>query len=126
MKILHVLQSNRFSGAENVVCQIIDLFRTDENIEMLYCSPDGPIREMLNERGMPFAPMKKLSVSELKRILKKEKPDLIHAHGFRASILSVISTKKIPVISHLHNNGPWLKKRGVKHTIWDFVEDCPF
>ena len=58
MKVLHLLQSNRFSGAENVVCQIIDMFRTDKDIEMVYCSPDGPIKETLTERKIRFVPLK--------------------------------------------------------------------
>ena len=33
MKILHLLQSNRFSGAENVVCQIINMFNEEADIQ---------------------------------------------------------------------------------------------
>ena len=113
MKILHILFSNKFSGAENVVCQIIDMFRNDKDIEMVYCSPDGAIKETLVERKIHYAPLKKFSVSELKRVIKYEKPDLIHAHDFRASIISTMACGKIPVISHLHNNSPWLKKYGI-------------
>ena len=49
MKVLHILASNRFSGAENVVCQIVDMFKGE--IEMAYCSPDGDIRNSLKEIG---------------------------------------------------------------------------
>lgn len=121
MKVLHLLQSSQFSGAENVVCQIIDMFRNDKDIEMVYCSSDGPIRQTLDERRIRFVPLKKFSVIELKRAMKEEKPDLIHAHDFRASILSVAFSKNIPVISHLHNNSPWLKKRGIKSILYAFT-----
>ena len=57
MKILHLLQSNRFSGAENVVCQIIRMFENEPNIEMVYCSRDGQIREALNERNINYFKM---------------------------------------------------------------------
>ena len=43
MTILHVLYSNRFSGAENVVCQIIEMFREYPDVRMVYCSPDSDI-----------------------------------------------------------------------------------
>ena len=35
MKILHILYSNQYSGAENVVCQIMELFCNDVNVEMV-------------------------------------------------------------------------------------------
>lgn len=60
MKILHMLQSDRFSGAENVVCQIITSMRADSDIDFIYCSRDGQIREALAERNITFAPLKEI------------------------------------------------------------------
>ncbi|BDZ80927.1 glycosyltransferase [Claveliimonas bilis] len=102
MKVLHVLQSDRFSGAENVVCQIISLLK--EHIDFAYCSRDGQIREALNERDIRFKPIKSMTISELKRVIKEEKPDIIHAHDISASVLSSVTAGKIPVISHVHVN----------------------
>ena len=53
MKVMHLLQSNRFSGAENVVCQIISMCK-DENIEFVYCSQNGQIKEALDERKIKY------------------------------------------------------------------------
>lgn len=103
MKILHLLQSNRFSGAENVVCQIISIL-SDTNIDFIYCSRDGQIRESLYERKIKFSPIDKLSVSEVKRVINKEKPDIIHAHDMRASFYASLVCGNIPIISHIHNN----------------------
>ena len=61
MKVLHLLQSDRFSGAENVVCQIIGMMKNEPNIEMVYCSSDGPIRDALAERKIKFVPLEKFS-----------------------------------------------------------------
>lgn len=104
MKVLHLLQSDRFSGAENVVCQIISMFREDNDIEMIYCSQDGQIREALKERNIKFIPMKRLCCSEVKRVLKKIHPDLIHAHDMGASFYASLVCGKTPMISHIHNN----------------------
>lgn len=104
MKVLHLLQSGHFSGAENIVCQIIDMFRDEENIEMLYCSRDGKIREALNERNIPFASIKELSTKEVRRIIKEYKPDVIHAHDMRASFIGAVAGNNIPLICHIHNN----------------------
>ncbi len=118
MRILHVLNSTSYSGAENVVCQIIDMFGSDKDTQMVYCSPDGPIKSSLEDRRIDFSPVKKLIPSELKKVIKKVKPDLIHAHDFRASTIVSFSAGNIPVISHLHNNYPWLKKKGVKTVLY--------
>lgn len=104
MKILHLLQSNRFSGAENVVCQIIDMFRNESNIEMIYCSPDGPIKNALTERNIKYICLKKLSIIEIKNVIKREKPDIVHAHDMRASFIAACACAHVPLISHVHNN----------------------
>ena len=129
MKILHMLQSDRFSGAENVVCQIISMCK-DENMEFVYSSQDGQIREALEERGVEFHPIKKVSVSEFKRIIKEVKPDIIHAHDMAASFFAALACGKIPLVSHIHNNaydsrGVSLKSilyrfaaKKAKHIIW--------
>ena len=103
-RILHVLMSSTFSGAENVVCQIISMYKNDD-VEMLYGGIDGPvIRNALDERGFKFIPMKKRSVSEVSRIIKETKPDIIHAHDMKASYFVSLACGKIPFISHIHNN----------------------
>ena len=104
MRIIHLLQSNRFSGAENVVCQIINMMNKDDDIEMMYCSCDGQIREALKERKIKFIPISNLTIKEVKRVIRDYKPDIIHAHDMRASFIGVLACGNIPIISHIHNN----------------------
>ena len=104
MKILHLLKSDKFSGAENVVCQIISMFDLNKDIEFVYCSRDGLIKEALLERNIRFNLMKSFSISEIKRVIKEEKPDIIHAHDMAASFYGAICCGNIPLISHIHNN----------------------
>lgn len=111
MRILHLLNSNRFSGAENVVCQIMHMMQEEEQIEMIYCSPDGQIREALAERKLPFLALQTLSVSEVRRAIREYQPDLIHAHDMRAAFIATLACGKIPLISHIHNNN--FDSRGV-------------
>ena len=103
MKVLHVLSSRIYSGAEKVACQIINDFRGE--IEMVYCSPYSEIVEkMLTEQAVTYIPMEKMCVSEVSRVIREQKPDLIHAHDMRAGFISALSCGKIPLVSHIHNN----------------------
>ncbi len=103
-RVLHILASDRFSGAENVVCQIINMHRDDDSVSMAYCSPDGQIRQALEKQGIPFYPIKALSVKELSRVRKEFNPDIVHAHDMRASFVSALSFGRTKLISHIHNN----------------------
>lgn len=102
IKVLHILSSHVYSGAENVVYQIVNMFRDDPEYEMLYCSPDGPIREALKARQVPFRPVAKVGYPELKQVIREYQPDIIHAHDVKAGIVAAATAGKIPVISHIH------------------------
>ena len=105
MKVMHVLNSRIYSGAEKVVCQIIKSFRDDAGMEMVYCSPESDIvRQMLSEQDVTYLPMETMSTRELSRVIAEQKPDLIHAHDMRASFFSALCCGKIPLVSHIHNN----------------------
>lgn len=104
MKVIHVLNSRIYSGAEKVVCQIIRSFENTD-VEMVYCSPDSEtVRQMLAEQGVTFLPVDSMTPKNLSRILREQKPDLIHAHDMRASFVSALCCGKIPLVSHIHNN----------------------
>lgn len=121
IRVLHMLCSNCYSGAENVVCQIINMFKRDDQYEFVYASPDGPIKEALEARGIAFAPMVAASLSEFKRVIKKVKPDIIHAHDMRAGFLVSLTCKNIPVISHIHNNNFNSQKPTVKAFLYRYA-----
>lgn len=112
--VLHVLNSNEYSGAENVVITLIEAVERfyPGQYNMIYASPDGGIRKVLQERRIPFEPLKALSRKEVSRCMKIYKPDVLHAHDFTASVICSIAKPKkgCRLISHLHNNPPWIKR----------------
>ncbi len=112
MKVLHILNTGSYSGAENVVISIIN--HMSSSVESVYVSLDGTIRDVLKKNGINFHSVTKLSIKEIRMVIHEEKPDLIHAHDFTAGIISSVSAGTIPVISHLHNNPPWIKKINLK------------
>jgi len=118
LRVLHVLVSNRYSGAENVVCQIIHMFAQNDEVEMAYCSPEGPVRQALEERNVPFVPLQKATVLEIKRAIATYQPTTIHAHDMRASFLVALACGRIPYVSHIHNNGLDSRKPTLKAILY--------
>lgn len=104
IKILHLLQSNTFSGAENVVFQIYEMFRNQENIEMIYCSKDGEIRHKLEKQQIPFIPMQEFDYKSIKNAIQEYNPDIIHAHDAAASVMACVCSRNKKIISHIHGN----------------------
>ncbi|WP_295092301.1 glycosyltransferase [uncultured Catenibacterium sp.] len=119
MRVLHLLQSSRFSGAENVVCQIIKMFENDKAITMAYCSRDGQIRSSLEEKNIEFYPIDDLNVAEVKRVINEYKPNIIHAHDMRASVIAAMAAKTgIKIISHIHNSDFQSRKLSIKSLLY--------
>lgn len=117
VRVLHLLQSDRFSGAENVVCQIVTMFNNEKEIEMAYCSKDGPINQNLTKYNIQFYPMYKLCLKEVKRVVREYKPDIIHAHDASASVISSLISN-CTIISHLHSNSPWMKRHSINSILY--------
>ena len=118
MKVLHVLASNKFSGAENVVCQIIKMFKGE--VEMAYCSPNGEIKQTLEGMNIQFFPLEKLNVKNLKKVVAEFKPDIIHAHDLKACMV-VSRIKKIKKVAHIHVNNVNMNKVSVRSLILKFI-----
>lgn len=114
MKVLHVLASNKFSGAENVVCQIIKMFKGE--VEMAYCSPNGEIKKTLENMNIQFFPLEKLNVKNLKKVVAEFKPDIIHAHDLKACTVAS-RIKKIKKIAHIHCNHEKMRKYSLRSLI---------
>ena len=118
MKILHILTSNRLSGAENMVADICMMFKGI--YKMAYCSPDGPIREALRDRAVDFIPLKKINISQVRKVIREYNPDVIHAHDVKATFIATIASGKIPVISHLHGNPDEMSRITLKSILYLF------
>lgn len=116
MKVLHILNSNKYSGAENVAINIIK--NLNNNIECFYVSPEGTIQEVLKNEKINYIPIKKLSVKEINKIVKKYNPDVIHAHDFRASIICSRAKFKGKLISQIHQTPTFFKTWNIKSILY--------
>lgn len=119
MKVMHLLNTGKFSGAENVACQIINLMKNE--CVCIYCSRDGSIRDVLKEKEISFEPINAMSIAEVKRVIKKFNPELIHAHDMRSSFVASLSCGKIPLVCHIHNNAIDSRKISLKSLLFLFA-----
>lgn len=101
-KVLHILSDVFFSGAENMVCQIVEMFRGE--VDMVYASPDGPIREALEQRNVTYFPLKSIAPWEIRRAVREVQPDLLHVHDMKASVMASAAGCAVPMVAHIHNN----------------------
>lgn len=121
MRILMLLSTSYFSGAENVACQMYNTLTKEEEYEVVYCSPKGDIEQKLKEINVAYFPLDKFSVKEVKRAIKEFSPDVIHAHDMRACLLAQLATKKIPIIGHIHNNCIGARKFSIRSLLFFFI-----
>ena len=121
MKVLHLLSTSKYSGAENVACQIIKMFSNDDRFDMVYCSPDGDIKNTLTEKGIKFCPLHSLNVSNVKEAIREQKPDIVHAHDMRASFIAALACEKTTLVSHIHNNAYDSRGISIKSIAYTFA-----
>lgn len=121
IKVLHLISTDVFSGAENVACQIIKKFENNENYEMVYCSKLGKNEERLNNLGINLLPIKKFDYFSVKKAIKEYNPDVVHAHDIKASIMAaIICDDKIKIISHVHCNHENMRKKNMKTLLFNY------
>ncbi|KQL33382.1 glycosyltransferase [Psychrobacillus sp. FJAT-21963] len=106
-RILHILSTDGLAGAENVAMCIIS--NLSESYDFAYASPSGSIEKIVNSRNILYLPMNKLSIMQIRKVIKEWEPEIIHAHDFTATVKSLIAGFNIPVISHIHQHPMWLK-----------------
>ena len=117
--VLHLLSSNRFSGAENVACQIINGLKNEYNF--IYCSPNGEIQKKLANDKIEYAPIERMNIGEIKKVLKKYSPDIIHSHDYKASIIASLAANNEMLISHIHQNHPKMRIKNIYSLIFLIV-----
>jgi len=114
MKVVHLLKTGNYSGAEKVVISIIEGLRADESIECIYVSVSGAIDDILLEKNIKHYMLKRYSFFELKKMVSLLQPDIIHAHDFTNVIYGAFLFSRAKRVGHIHNNPPWIKNASLK------------
>ena len=119
-RIMHLISTDSFSGAENVACQIINLFKDDSSYDMKYCAVIGKNKASLENRKIPVLELTKFNIHDIKKAIDEYNPDIIHAHDPKSTIASVITSSGKKIISHIHSNHRYMRKISIKSLIFHF------
>lgn len=121
IKVVQLLLSGLYSGAENVALTIIEeMNKYTDLFEFYYVSPHGVIEDICRERNINHIAIEQFSILEIRKAMKKVEPDIIHAHDSTASIKVSIAYKKATILSHIHNNNPIMKSKNLKSFLYLF------
>lgn len=121
IKVLHLISTDVFSGAENVACQIIKQFETDDKYDMVYCSKIGPNKDRLDALKIKTLPIKEFNYECVKKAVLQYKPDIIHGHDIKASIIASMFSNKVKIISHIHSNHENMRKFNMKTFLYSLT-----
>ncbi len=133
MKVLHVFRTAQ--GGIKRHLQIIGLNLQDYGITPLFCGPantldktgvqldyDLPINDNLNTSGVLS------NINKVRDIIAMEKPDVIHSHGYKASLIAYGAAKffSIPWICTIHNFDKSHHKRQVANYLTNSITKAMF
>jgi glycosyltransferase involved in cell wall biosynthesis len=105
------ISSGEFGGAEHVMLAVLDGIGSAW-VRSIICLGDGPFVGRLKERGLPVTVIRArrrtgllVSAYEVRRILRKEGADVVHANNFHAAVIAVLATAltRRRVIWHKHD-----------------------
>lgn len=116
IRVLHVLKSSSYSGAENVAITIIK--HLNENYEAAYLATKGTVEDVLRKEGICYFLLDKFSMKNISNIIKEYQPDIVHAHDFTATVLCSMILQKFRLISHLHYDPPWVTTWNIRTLVY--------
>ena len=108
IKILQLDSYSGIGGGQRIALSIVK--RLKNSFDFIIVSPAGPFVENYSRLGIRIEKIDSKSLSgkikEIRKYIKKETPDIVHAHGTRAALwvrLAVIGFKNKPkIIYTLH------------------------
>lgn len=121
MKVIHLVEDLKIGGAERVIADTaLGLDRKKYEVSVWCVSRGGETAADLREKGIEVKILgissyrNPLNISRLKRLLKTSRPDIVHTHGYFASVIGRIAARRanIPVIlTHVHSTYWEYRKR---------------
>jgi len=121
LSVFHLVEDLKTGGAERVIADIVEGLDRKRFEARVWClTRGGETADELLEKGVEVRILgiwsyhNPLNIIRLSRLLKKEKPDIVHTHGYFASVIGRLAAKKagLPIIiTHVHSTYWEYKKR---------------
>jgi glycosyltransferase involved in cell wall biosynthesis len=118
LRILQVIDGMNIGGAEVLLVDLVRRLReAGHDVQVAYSSP-GPMSARLTEMGVALTRLPRLArvdpilLFSLMRLMRREKPDLVHTHLFKSDLHGRIAARLagVPVVvSTAHNNDSWAR-----------------
>jgi glycosyltransferase involved in cell wall biosynthesis len=119
LRILQVIDGLNVGGAEVLLVDLVRSLReAGHHVQVAYSTP-GPMAPRLAEMGVPLTRLPRLARVDpfllfgLARLMRREKPDIVHTHLFKSDLHGRLAARwtGVPaVISTAHNNDSWAKR----------------
>ena len=106
-----MLMTGTYSGAENVAITIIN--NSKKRCDSAYFSKKGDIAKVLKRNNITYYYFNNIldAKNNMEKAIKDFQPDIIHAHDYLASFIASCNNNNVPMISHLHNDPPFIKRK---------------
>lgn len=128
MRILHLVHTPGPGGTEQVVENIV-AWLPKESVYQAVAAPNGPLGKAITNQGarffpLPFAALRRSYdprivlpalragpsiLHDLRRIIRRVSPDIIHAHSAKAAILARLAvgkSRRLLILWHVHDYLP--------------------
>ena len=108
MKIMHLISGGDVGGAKTHVIGLLEELNKGNEVELV-CFMDGPFAREALEKGIRTRVLKKRSLfhvaRNLKKYLKNKHFDILHCHGAKANVVSVLMGRtSCPILSTIHSD----------------------
>lgn len=109
MKIMHLISGGDVGGAKTHVISLLEELSKRNEVELV-CFVDGPFAEEAREKGIQTTILRKANLptqcKRIKKYLRVKNFDLLHCHGAKANVASMLMGRNmpVPVISTVHSD----------------------
>ena len=108
MKIMHLISGGDVGGAKTHVISLLEELSKGNEVELV-CFVDGPFAREALEKGINTRVLKKRSLfhvaRNLKKYLKNKQFDILHCHGSKANVVSMLMGRaSCPILSTIHSD----------------------
>lgn len=108
MKIMHLISGGDVGGAKTHVISLLEELSKRNEVELV-CFVEGPFAQEAREKGINTRVLKKRSLPRvarnLKKYLKNKQFDILHCHGSKANVVSMLMGRaSCPILSTIHSD----------------------